>query len=511
VNDSTEAAAELSRAIAALQSAGNVEVCEDGERLAELGQFQFEVRQKGNATFVHLWSEERNLVRRVLRVAEEAAGRLVLEVQRFGKSKPGRLEFTNSAQQPSGRAKREKFRARFRRLLLTQFPDERVESLTSAPDLEHSFSGSYTRGVIERGQKRWAVLGVSSAEDASTIDAALTFGLLWLDWTRGHAGRHVVEGLRVILPEGSARVAAHRLQAVVASANVELYELHEAAWRLRRVDPRDTGNLLTWLTPRREVEDTLASARDAVECVKALAPGTIDAIVPPGTREVSLRFRGLEFARWQGGRMRIGLSHEWRAKPNKRAATLESLVEELNTFRHPLAADKNHPLYHAAAERWLESLALADITTIDARLDPQHIYLQVPALSASGPESVGAGRGVMDLLGVTRDGRLAVIELKASEDIHLAMQGMDYWLRVRWHLRQGDFQRYGYFTGVELQAKPPLLYLVAPGFRFHPATDTLLRYLLPDVECVRVGLNEDWRRSLKVVFRQSAEPNAAKN
>ena len=131
MSDASESVAELTRALAALQAAGSVEVCEDGERLAELAQFQYEVREKGNATFVHLWSEERNLVRRVLRVAEEAAGRLVLEVQRFGKSKPGRLEFSNAEQKPSGRAMREKFRARFRRLLLTQFPDERVASLTS--------------------------------------------------------------------------------------------------------------------------------------------------------------------------------------------------------------------------------------------------------------------------------------------------------------------------------------------------------------------------------------------
>lgn len=78
MSDPSETTAELNRAIAALQSAGDVEVCEDGERLAELAQFQCEVRQQGKATFVHLWSEETNLVRRVLRVAEEAAGKSVV-------------------------------------------------------------------------------------------------------------------------------------------------------------------------------------------------------------------------------------------------------------------------------------------------------------------------------------------------------------------------------------------------------------------------------------------------
>ena len=88
----------------------------------------------------------------------------------------------------------------------------------------------------------------------------------------------------------------------------------------------------------------------------------------------------------------------------------------------------------------------------------------MPAFSSSD-------RGIIDLLGVTRDGRLVVLELKASEDIHLVMQAVDYWLRVRWHQNQDDFRRYGYFPDVPLLAKPPLLFLVAPGFRFHPSTD----------------------------------------
>jgi len=504
-------AQDLQGALSELLAGGAVQVYEDGELLAELSApaevsfaqdsasgssaLQYEVKQQGHAAFLHLWSEERNLTRRVLRVVEHSADGLVLEVQRFGKSKPGQLEFSRSEGRGPGRMTREKFRARFARLLAEQFPDEETESLTSAPDLEHSFSGSYTRGVLCRGQRAWAVLGVSGAEDASTIDAALTYGLLWLDWARMHAGRRVVEGLRMILPEGAARVTAHRLQAIISDANIALYELSEATLRFRKVDPRDAGNLDTWLTPRREVEATRAAAQDAVQRVQRLAPDAIDAIVPPGTREVALRFRGLEFARWRNGELRLN----W---PGSGHASVEEALKELATFRNALATDKNHPLYRASPERWLETTALADITRIDPRLDPKHVYPQVPALSGTGTTSAGAGRGVIDLLGVTRDGRVAVIELKASEDIHLALQGMDYWLRVRWHLQQGDFQRYGYFTGVELQHKPPLLYLVAPGLRFHPATDVLLRYVSPEVEPVRVGLNEEWRRGIQVVFRQ---------
>jgi len=118
----------------------------------------------------------------------------------------------------------------------------------------------------------------------------------------------------------------------------------------------------------------------------------------------------------------------------------------------------------------------------------------VPALSAGD-------RSVMDLIGVTRSGRLAVVELKVAEDPHLALQAVDYWLRVRWHHAQQDFSRYGYFPGILLDNRPPLLYLVAPAIRFHSATDIVLRYLSDEIEICRVGVSEHWRRGLKVVLR----------
>ena len=488
--------AEIEAALVRLATSGRVEVYEDGELLAELSSLRYELRCEGKRILIHLWSEERHLVRRVLRVAEQSADLTILEVQRFGRSKPGKLEFVCvDVPVRVSRVARQKFRARFRQVLVEQFPDEQIESLTISPDLQHSFSGCYARGVLHRGQRAWAVIGVSDVEDAATIDSVLSFGLLWLDWTREHARGSVAEGLRLFLPEGTSSVIAHRLQALAPWVNVELYELNEAIRRARRMDPRDAGNLATWLTPRREVEHTLAVAQDALGKVHALAPDAIDAVVPPGTREVALRFRGLEFARWHNGHLFFGLPNERRELTGQNWNLLEKLVKQLGTYRQPLAHDTNHPLYRAQAERWLETLVLADPARLDARLDPGHLYPQVPAFSAGD-------RGIIDLLGVTRDGRLAVIELKAAEDIHLALQAVDYWLRVRWHHQQGDFPRYGYFHAIGLQPRPPRLYLVAPGFRFHPATDTILRYLSPDVEVVRIGLNENWRRGLRVTFRQ---------
>jgi hypothetical protein len=109
---------------------------------------------------------------------------------------------------------------------------------------------------------------------------------------------------------------------------------------------------------------------------------------------------------------------------------------------------------------------------------------------------------VLDLLSVTHQGRLVVIELKASEDLRLPVQAVDYWLRVRRHQREADFQRDGYFPGVVIDPQPPLVWLVSPGLRFHSATDTLLKYLSPEIRVTRIGLAENWRRGLKIIFRQ---------
>jgi hypothetical protein len=122
-------------------------------------------------------------------------------------------------------------------------------------------------------------------------------------------------------------------------------------------------------------------------------------------------------------------------------------------------------------------------------------YSQVPALAPGD-------RGVLDLLGITRKGLLRVIELKASEDIQCRYKQWNYWLRARRHQREGDLREYGYFSGIEIDPKPPLVWLVAPGLRFHSATDTLLKYLSPEIQVARIGLSENWRRGLKIIFRQ---------
>src|SRR5207248_3504134 len=106
---------------------------------------------------------------------------------------------------------------------------------------------------------------------------------------------------------------------------------------------------------------------------------------------------------------------------------------------------------------------------------------------------------MIDVLAAKHDGRLCVIELKADEDIHLPLQGLDYWARVQWHHARGEFQKFGYFPGRQLAPQAPLLMLVAPALHVHPATDALLRYFSPEIDYTLIGIDERWRDGVRVV------------
>ena len=490
------------QALDSMVASGRVEVHEDGEWLAEFSPFQWEFCGQGANFLIHLWSERRNLTRRIVRVKEQSSDRLILEVQRFGRSRPGRLEFLHSEnQRPAARVSREQFRARFERILADCFPDAKVGALSIAPDLNRSFSARYARGLMQDGSGDWALLAVPPEENSSNVEASLAFGILWLDAMRKRGERRAVRGLRVFVPEGAGRILRERSLALSASAHTEIYEFSERERRVQKMDPADVGNLESWLAPCSQMESLLAAARETAHQIPALnsaGPELRDAIrqrVLPGGEQAVFAFRGLEFARWSLEGFSFGLDDPRRRLDKLSEPAFRRLIAQLSLRRSSSASETKHPLYRKAPERWLETLVLEDPARLDAQLDPRFLYSQMPALTSGD-------RGVIDLLGATRRGQLVIIELKASEDIQLPMQAVDYWLRVRRHQREGSFQQYGYFPGLELDQKPPLVWLVAPSLQFHSTSDILLRYLSSEIRVTRIGLNESWRRGLSVVFRQ---------
>ncbi|CAN5414965.1 hypothetical protein BH10ACI4_BH10ACI4_34020 [soil metagenome] len=500
---------------------------EDGKILFDMRSAKYSLTTEHGRCALHLWSEERNLVRRVTATSIRN-GVLRLTTQRFGQSKPQTLELSpdKDRRTPSSReATRVRYLKVLDRVLQRNFPDWQPDAFRTAMDLEKSFGPAYARGSLVQGYKAWAVIAVNDEESAATIDGVLTLGILWLHHCReSGSGRRLYQGLKVFVPRGAATLTLSRLAWLNPSAaQWRLYELNHSTEELIEREAADHGNLTTRLLHAPNQQSARERFADSTARVMALVPEAARNVVEEKIRnpsELSFHLHGLEFARIRSGFSGNSFNHAQEITFG--AGANETLLTEANAAdlreltarlfeRRTATGDKRDPLYRMAPERWLESVLRGNLDLLNGaitpHLNPTHVYTQVPAFAASD-------RGMLDLLGVTSDGRLAVIELKADEDLHLALQGLDYWIRVRHHHLQtsdsstgptfglGEFQRHGYFTGLRLSPEPPRLYLVAPALRIHPATETILRYLSPRVEWSLLALDERWRKQVKVVWRK---------
>jgi hypothetical protein len=323
------------------------------------------------------------------------------------------------------------------------------------------------------------------------------------------------EGLKVVVPQGTSETTRARLAWMnSALAKWELYELDEFTDELRCLDPADQGNLDVRLAHAFNREAVLERSRSSIERVFGLLPrcasGKVE-VWPRSATEVAFLLHGLEFARVRHGVAANSFARRdeitFGAGANETALNDESeelfidLVGRLLESRHS-GGDARDPLYRLQPERWLESVLRQELQEIEPASVPGFVYSQVPAFAAGD-------RGMLDLLTVTRGGRLLVLELKADEDIQLPLQGLDYWLRVR--RLQGEsaptggkhsLHRHGYFPGIELTDEPPLLHFVTPALRIHPANETILRYFSPQVEWTLIALGERWREERNVIFRK---------
>jgi len=489
-----------------LSEASGAVVLEDGAVAFDLGRAKYSISGDYNKCLLHLWSAERNTVRRVLD-AEVKNGTLKLAVQRLGQSRPSRLEICRERDRRSPSAKkvaRTSYEQKLRHTLDRHFPGLTVTRLTTAVDLEKSFGPIYARGLLRQGQSAFAVLGVNASETQDSIDASLTFAILWLEaCSNSSASKFLVEGLHLFVPTGCSALVRERMANLNrAAAKWSLFELDERHDALVEIDCTDRGNVATRLMHAANESAALERFANSIARINSILPNCEVAVL--SAAELAFRWRGLEFARARMGaeaatfrskqEIVFGVGAEERVLEDGNFPFFLQLLTAIRDTRHPYGP-RQHPLFRLHPERWLESLVVADVSVIDERLQPRSLYSQVPAFSASD-------RAMLDVLTTTRDGRLAVVELKADEDIHLPLQGLDYWSRVAWHHARQEFPRFGYFPEQELSAEKPLLYLVAPALHIHPQTDVLLRYLSPEVEWEFVSIDERWREGVKVVFRK---------
>jgi hypothetical protein len=489
---------------------------EDGRVLFEMTAARYSISADHGRCVLHLWSQERNMVRTVVGL-EARKETLRLRVRRLGTQRPQSLEVLRDRDQrtPATRAlSRTRYLALLERLLTRHFNEYKIESLRSAMDLEHSFGPAYARGLLVRGQQCWALIGVNVEESQATIDGVLTLGILWLAYCREHgAGKRVCHGLKVFLPAGCSSTTRARM----AWLNRELaqWELYEVSpdEELVAIDTADQGNLKMRLVHAFNPEAAMERAQEGLARILRLLPSGMQSRVTIDARnahEVALSLYGLEFARVRQGfvsdsftrqcNLSFGAGANETPLQEDTEALFAELMQRLFASRYP-EANARDPLFRLQPEAWLQSTLAGDLTQVDDSLGVHTIYHQVPAFAA-------ADRAMLDLLTVTRHGRLAILELKADEDLHFPLQGLDYWIRVHWLQQQrnasgqGELEQNGYFPGIQLLSHSPLLYFIVPALRVHPSMDTVLQHLSPAIPWTLVALNEGWRSERKVIYRK---------
>jgi len=459
-------------------------VLEPGEPLIPMLKDHYALEQRGQRLTIQVWDDQRNLVRRILRIEQQKRGRLTLVVEKFAR-REGLIDLVDRAR-PTTRdlqrkSSRRVFRERLRLLLSREFPGWKIAELTSEADLEHSLSPAFPRAFLRRGASGWAAIG--AGPEVTEVPDCLASGLIWLDYLRRRERKIAVEGLAIVVSAGKERAVSLRVPFLNHDAAHFVLFTYSEEDLAARLDPADYGNVQTILEPC--VRPSSPNVRDTDLSRLQEIPGLASVEKPDGS--LSVRVNGWEIARIT-------------ERPGEaRVREIEALARGVSQIRsedaRPEDAGKTlNPLYRNRPEAWLEAVVRANLAVIDPSLRVAPVYQQAPTFTAGD-------RAIIDLLACDTHGRLAVIEIKATADLQLPLQALDYWLRVKWHQDRGEFAAAGYFPGVELRPDPPRLLLVAPALEFHPTSENILRFLAPSICVERIGVNAGWRKELRVMFR----------
>ena len=395
------------------------------------------------------------------------------------------------------RAARELRCERLAQLAATVEPHTKIERLSLSRGAKPGQPGRYAQIRLLRLRERIAVTGPIVPSQPAIVDTFLSSALLWFRRTSEcHEFWLIVspELLKPLLYRVALLRSGLRNVIRVFTVDDELTSLTEE----RCPDKQEL-----WKQKLARFPPVAATTNsEASEMIIAEAPDAIDVV--HARHGETLRYFGLPFARVRSllGREKVwfGIDRAHRRLLDESAWNeWQELLHDLREHRSAAAIDHRHAFYRAAPEAWLESLLRRDIT----QLDPGLI---IAPLHAQFRTARGAKLGIrpIDLLALRQDGRLVVIELKVSEDREHVLQGADYWRRVEAHRRRGHITKAKLFGDRTISDESPLVYLVAPTLRVHPAFQKLAQCISSDIEIYRFDINEDWRSGVRVMRRQKA-------
>ncbi|HEX8845551.1 MAG TPA: hypothetical protein VF791_12945 [Pyrinomonadaceae bacterium] len=464
-----------------------------------------DVRVSQGRLIFSCWDEKGTLLWRV--TAWEWTGeKLLLEVTRRMGAERAHLELIPRASIKAAQAaismERRARCQRLAELACALLHGAKVERAGLSAGARPGQPGPYARILLRhQNRERIAVAGRVAEAFEHETDALLSSTLLWFTRASERARPPYIQRLWLISEKDCVKPLAERLALLSDDLRrvIELYEIDEGWRELTRVQLPSLDDLLLEKTEPRVRPPRLSALSESAAGIVALAPEAIDVV--RSRHGETLRFHGLAFARVRRvmGRENVwfgtGRAHR-RLLDESTEGELIKLLQDLKEHRRAESRDQHHMLYRSAPEAWLESLLRRDITRLDPGLRLAPLYTQFR------PTHAAASRPI-DLLALRRDGRLVVIELKVSEDREHVLQGADYWRRVEAYRRSGQLKRARIFGNAAVSDEPPLVYLVAPGLRFHRAFQTLARAITPAIELYRFDLNEDWRAGVRVMRRET--------
>jgi hypothetical protein len=380
-------------------------------------------------------------------------------------------------------------------------PATTIERLALSRGTRPGQPGRYAQILLRSKHERIAVTGPVVSSQAAAVDAFLSSALLWFRRTSDRINPPLVKQLWLIVSAELLKPMLYRVALLGDSLRniIRVFTVNENLSSLAEVSCPDKDEL--WNKKLAHFPPVaVATISDLAAAIVAEAPEAIDVV--HARHGETLRYFGLPFARVRSllntQRVWFGINRAHRRLLEESSLNdWQNLLRDLREHRSASALDHRHALYRAAPEAWLESLLRRDITMLDPGLI-------IAPLHAQFRTARGARLGIrpIDLLALRQDGRLVVIELKVSEDREHVLQGADYWRRVEAHRRRGHIAKAKLFGEREIRDEAPLVYLVAPTLRVHPAFQTLARCISRDIEIYRFDINEDWRVGVRVMRRQ---------
>ena len=293
------------------------------------------------------------------------------------------------------RRRRRTFQREITPALCGWFKTRKVERQALYSERQHGIGGAYPRFLL--GGR--AAIAVDPDDTSAVINGLMRAALLWAPLVR--------RPVSVVVPRGRSQTICARLRAMPYMRRT----FEWLQWDGSSIAPLEFSGS----PPETHVQTLVDLCMDAeVERICALAPDLLQAVPHIAGKAISVRLRGIEIAR---------ISEEGTSYPL--GLPLESVVRDVDQARR---FGSRHPLARAYEERWLESNLIGQIRQLLPSIDADYVYPQVPSF-------VGEERNIIDLLTVTRDGRLVVVEIKASADPDLPFQAFDYWLAVERHRR----------------------------------------------------------------------------